>query len=458
MLLPHDFNTRKVRYKISPVCAFELLYKNEPCAFLYESLEQKGERGRYSFIGAKPFMTIRAKGNEILITEPAGQTRLKDNPFMFLRKILNTAKRFPHRHFFTGGGVGYVAYDAIRYFEKIPDNSPDELNIPDLYFIFPEELIVFDHKDKYAWIIGYNNSIKRVDYICSLLLNSECKNQTKIYREKCPKISSNFNRQSFYAAVRKAKEYILAGDIFQVVLSQRFKITINKPAFNIYQALRITNPSPYMYYLNLEDIKILGSSPEILVKLKGNSALSRPLAGTRKRGRGPQEDKMFERELLNDEKERAEHIMLVDLARNDLGRVCMPGSVRTTELMKIERYSRVMHIVSNIKGRLRDNFDAIDLFFATFPAGTVSGAPKIRAMEVIDELEPVKRGLYAGAIGYFDFSGNMDFCIAIRIILIKDSIAYLQAGAGIVADSIPENEYNETLNKMKALLNALEIV
>ncbi len=457
MLLPQDFSTRKVQYKISPVQAFELLYKSEPYAFLYESLEQKGERGRYSFIGAKPFLIIRAKGNRVVISDMSKRSLLQGNPFTILRQILNSVKIYSHINPFSGGAVGYVAYDAIRYFEKIPDNNPDRINLPDLFFIFPQELVLFDHKKKSACIISYNSDKNRLSEISNLLTKRQTDRVFKLVKNHS-KFHACMEKSDFCSIVKKAKEYILAGDIFQVVLSQRFMIKINKPAFDVYQALRITNPSPYMYYLNLDDIKILGSSPEILVKLKNKTAISRPLAGTRKRGRSLQEDKMFERELLNDEKERAEHIMLVDLARNDLGRVCIPGSVRTTELMKIERYSRVMHIVSNVKGRLRNDLDAIDLFSATFPAGTVSGAPKIRAMEIIDELESVKRGLYAGAIGYFDFSGNMDFCIAIRTILIRDSIAYLQAGAGIVADSIPENEHNETLNKIKALKNALEIV
>lgn len=445
-----------VKFNATPLTIFETLYPTEPYAFLYESLEQSGERGRYSFIGAKPSVIIKAKNFCTEIYEADKQVIKNGNPFEILRNYLGWVKNPLKLAPFSGGAIGYVAYDAIRYFEMVPDKNPDELNIPHIFFMFPEELIVFDHKKKIASIISDKKDAGHISYLCDIL-NSKMDFKTKVeLKNKSIKYTSNFAPLEFCSMVERAKDYIFAGDIFQVVLSQRFKVNITTPAIDIYRALRITNPSPYMYYLKLADTTILGSSPEILIKLRNRTAISRPLAGTRQRGCDKNENTRLEKELLNDEKEVAEHIMLVDLARNDLGRVCECGSVKVTELLKIERYSKVMHIVSNVVGKLRRDCDAIDLFTATFPAGTVSGAPKIRAMEIIDELEPVKRGLYAGAIGYFDFTGNMDFCIAIRTILLKDSIAYIQGGAGIVADSIPENEYQETINKTKALIQALE--
>ncbi len=451
-----NIKQKSVDFHTAPLSVFEILYKHEPYAFLYESLEQSGERGRYSFIGAKPSVIIKAKGLYTEIWEKNKKAIKKGNPFEILRNYLGRVK-YPLRLApFSGGAVGYVAYDAIRYFEKIPDMNPDELDIPELYFIFPEELILFDHKYGIAHIVCYHKDRSRMYYLYEVLKSKVITKPKMVSRHKAVSYESNFTPQEFCRIVKKAKDYISAGDIFQVVLSQRFKTETGISPLDIYCGLRITNPSPYMYYLKLYDITILGSSPEILIKLRNRTAISRPLAGTRQRGLNKGEDIRFEKELLKDEKEIAEHIMLVDLARNDLGRVCKYGSVKVTELLMIEKYSKVMHLVSNVVGKLRNECDATDLFRATFPAGTVSGAPKIRAMEIIDELEPVRRGLYAGAIGYFDFSGNMDFCIAIRTILLKDSIAYIQGGAGIVADSIPENEYQETINKTKALMQALE--
>lgn len=446
-----------LKFKSSPVEVFCGLYGNEPYGFLYESLEQDGSFGRYSFIGSYPQIIFSAKKDIIMISTRDKIEIKKGNPFLSLRRLLNLYKSPSYFAPFSGGGVGYVAYDAIKYFENILDNNPDELKIPDVYFIFPQEIIVFDHRLKEANVVIYNNDRKRLRYIIDML-KSDLHLKGLHPKRRVIRFSSNFMPDEFYGIVKKAKEYIYAGDIFQVVLSQRFKTKISSSPFDIYRALRLTNPSPYMYYLKLDDIAILGSSPEILVKLKNRTAISRPLAGTRQRGKDKNEDIRLERELLKDKKELAEHIMLVDLARNDLGRVCEYGTVKLTALLKIERYSKVMHIVSNVTGRLHKDCDAIDLFISSFPAGTVSGAPKIRAMEIIDELEPVKRGLYAGAIGYFDFGGNMDFCIAIRTIIIKDKIAYIQGGAGIVADSIPEKEYQEIINKTNALKSALKMV
>ncbi|MGB9720542.1 MAG: anthranilate synthase component I [bacterium] len=445
-------------FKVSPVFAFSTLYKNEPYAFLYESLEQNGNRGRFSFIGAVPKIVFQAKKNKIKLFYKDRKELINDDPFLILRKLINPGRKFSSFAPFSGGAVGYVSYDAIRYLEKIPDHNIDELNIPDVFFVFPEEVIVFDHKYKTAQITLYNNDRQRLNELVRVLYLDECIRFSQDRQLNTIRYEPNLTPSQFFRMVNKAKHYIFAGDIFQVVLSQRFKAKINASPLNIYSALRLTNPSPYMYYLKLDDITIIGSSPEILVKLNNGIAISRPLAGTRPRGKNKIEDKRLERELLRDEKELAEHIMLVDLARNDLGRVCRYGTIKPNALLKVERYSKVMHIVSNIVGELRKDCDAIDLFISSFPAGTVSGAPKIRAMEIIDELEPIKRGFYAGAIGYFDFGRNMDFCIGIRTILIKNNTAYIQGGAGIVADSIPEKEYQETINKTKALKLALEMV
>lgn len=446
------------RFKISPLGAFTHLYQNDSYAFFYESLEQGGGSGRYSIIGSNPGLIFWAKNGIINLLTSERKIIKNGNPFSSLRKLLYTENNKFYFAPFSGGGVGYVAYDSIRYLEKIPDKNPDELEIPDLFFFFPQEIIIFDHKYKSARIIMYHQDKRRMKVIKEILNMTDTSTKKFNIIKRRLDYSSNFTEKEFCNTVNKVKEYISAGDIFQVVLSQRFWTVVRSPHLDIYRALRFTNPSPYMYYLKLNGITILGSSPETLIKLKSRTAISRPLAGTRPRGKNRIQDKELERNLLRDEKEIAEHIMLVDLARNDLGKVCEYGRVKTTSLLKIERYSRVMHIVSNVTGRLRKDCDAIDLFISSFPAGTVSGAPKIRAMEIIDELEPVRRSLYAGAIGYFDFSGNMDFCIAIRTIFIKDNIAYIQGGAGIVADSIPENEYQETINKTNALKSALEMV
>jgi len=439
---------------------FEKVYSQDYFGFIYESLESVGERGRYSFIGARPFILFKSKGENVEINVMKKTYKKRGNPIDFLRSIVTEYRECPDT-VFPGGAVGYISYDAVRFFEKIPDKNPDELVVPDTYFMFPSEIIIFDHKKETVDIIVYseNNNKKRIEELRGVI--ETCKKET-IFRPSKTQASlsfeSNFTKDSYQEIVEKAKEYIYAGDVFQVVLSQRFKCHVEKEPIHIHKALRITNPSPYMYYLKLNDLYILGSSPEILVKLTDGMAISRPLAGTRPRGRTEKEDRSLEVDLLKDEKEVAEHIMLVDLARNDIGRVCDYGSVRVTELLQTEKYSKVMHIVSNVVGKLMKDRDAFDLLRVTFPAGTVSGAPKVRAMEIIDELEPSKRGVYAGAIGYFSFSGNMDMCIAIRTIVVKDGIGYIQAGAGIVADSVPEKEYMETLNKASALKKAIEIV
>ena len=380
---------------------------------------------------------------------------------------------------FSGGLVGYMGYDMVRFFENIPDKNPDDLQVPDSVFIMADSLVIFDHSTHKVKIVvnaylvkgkgrraekTYGQAIRKIEDIIKKLDAPEKKKKLSLdfardkkTKTKKYKIESNFTKKEFEALVKKAKEYIKAGDIIQVVPSQRFHTKLNCDAFDVYRALRSLNPSPYMYYLNFNGLQIVGSSPELLVRCESGIVETRPIAGTRPRGRNETEDKKLEKELLSDVKERAEHVMLVDLGRNDIGRVCRPGSVRVTDFMFIEKYSHVMHIVSNCRGTLSKDKNAFDVLRACFPAGTVSGAPKVRAMEIIDELENTKRSYYAGAVGYFSFSGNMDTCITIRTMLVKGKDAFIQSGGGIVADSIPSKEYQETVNKAKAMMKAIEI-
>jgi len=444
-----------------PVVAFEKLYRDARFSFLYESLESPTKRGRFSFLGGRPYLSVQSRRNHIRIGYGGEVHQETGNPFTVLRALVNGRRTGPQILPFAGGAVGYVSYDAIRFIEKIQDDNPDELGVPDTNFIFPAEVVVFDHQEKTVDIIVYSEEegARRLEELRQTIAAcaGEPARRFEGNGEGAMMYDSNFKKESFKEMVRKSREYILAGDIFQVVLSQRFSFPLRSDPFLVYSALRRTNPSPYMYYLCLDDLQVAGSSPEILVKVMDKKVTTRPLAGTRPRGKTAEEDLAVEKELLADEKERAEHIMLLDLARNDIGRVCIHGSVRPTDLMSIERYSKVMHIVSNVTGDLRPDRDAFDVFEASFPAGTVSGAPKVRSMQIIDELENTRRGIYAGAIGYFDFSGNMDMCIAIRTIVMKDGKGYIQAGAGIVADSDPEREYQETCNKARALMSAVDM-
>jgi len=453
--LKFSFNHTRLKLQSSPMSVFEKVYNEEPFSFIYESLEHTG-RGRYSFLGGKPFILFKSKDRAIEIEIMGGTQIMKGNPLHILRKILSKFDIYPALKGFCGGAVGYISYDTVRLFEEIPDENPDDIGTPDTYFMFPSEILIFDHKKETVDIIVYNSDDKRLEELESVIKTAKDFNY-KLCEETSISHRSNLTKKEFCDSVKKAKDYIFAGDIFQVVPSQRISSHIDKKPLNIYKALRIANPSPYMYYLRLNDLFILGSSPETLIKLDEGTVTSNPIAGTRPRGTTDEEDKLLETELLNDEKELAEHIMLVDLARNDIGRVCEYGSVRVSEFLRIEKFSKVMHIISIVNGKLVPGMDAFDLVEATFPAGTVTGAPKIRAMEIIDELEPTRRGVYAGALGYFGFNLNMDLCIAIRTIVIKDGIAYIQGGAGIVADSIPEREYIETLDKMSALKKALEM-
>ncbi len=454
--------------------------KTRKYSCLLESVEGGEKIGRFSFIAIEPFLIFTTTNNEVALKEIDDksiktQHFKSQNPYNELKKIF---KRFsspvsldlPR---FYGGALGYISYEAIRYFENIPITKENDLQLPELFFIFPKTLVIFDH---------LNHKIK---ILTNALIKNKHMNLEKIYKQSCNEINgiinkinktlpckrskfpqnnptkslliSNFTKKEYISAVSKTKEYIMAGDIIQAVISQRFSTEINISPFDIYRALRVVNPSPYMYYLNLDYLKIIGSSPELLVRKEGNIIETRPIAGTRKRGKTPDEDEKLTNELLADEKEKAEHIMLLDLSRNDIGKVSKFGSITIPELMIIEKYSHVQHIVSSVKGILNKGKDAFDSLVSCFPAGTVTGAPKIRAMEIIEEIEPTKRGPYAGAVGYFSLQKEMDFCITIRTVFIKNDSIYLQAGAGIVADSVPEREYNETKNKAKSLFEAYRI-
>ena len=458
----------------TPVSAYQKIARGK-YSFLLESVEGGERLARYSFLGTDPFIIFKSKGREVQIVERwrADKIRLEDgqDPLRILKDLLSRYQWVddPELPRFCGGAVGYIGYDTVRFFEKLPDRTADDLGVPDCFFVFTDTLVVFDHLKHRMKVVcnpevgsdpgtTYDLAVEKIDEIVARLRQANPPTSSPEARKgRKAKPSSNMTHQEYERAVAAAKEYIKAGDIIQVVLSQRLSVPLKADPFNVYRALRSINPSPYMYYLNYEDIKLIGSSPEILVTEDRGVVTTRPLAGTRPRGKNEAEDLALEKELLADEKERAEHIMLVDLGRNDVGRVCEYGSVSVDELMVIERYSHVMHIVSNVRGQLAKGKDQFDVLRATFPAGTLSGAPKIRAMEIIEELEPTKRGTYGGAIGYFSFSGNMDTCITIRTILVKDGTAYMQAGAGIVADSVPENEHRECMNKAGALLKAIEM-
>lgn len=455
----------------TPVSAMKKLADSD-FSFLLDSVEGGEKLGRYSFLGADPSIIFKSKHREIdLIYQNNEETfEARGTPLDALRNLMDRFKLVPDPNLpsFIGGAVGYVSYDEIRNIEpRIPDDNNDDLNLPDTFFMITDNLIVFDHVKHRLLLVHnahirgdptriYEKAIHQIELLHERLRRPVSNSDRPVSNEPL-NVESNFTEEEFKRIVECAKEYIFAGDAFQIVLSQRLKTSFQCDTLDIYRALRAINPSPYMFYLKFGGLKLIGSSPEILVKVTGDEIQIRPIAGTRKRGRIEEEDLALERELLADPKERAEHIMLVDLGRNDCGRVAQYGSVRVDDLMTVERYSHVMHIVSNVVGTLDPKFDAYDVLNASFPAGTVSGAPKVRAMEIIDELENVRRGPYAGAVGYFSFNGNLDSCITIRTIIVKGDIAYIQAGAGIVADSVPENEYHETLNKAQGMLRAIEL-
>jgi anthranilate synthase component I len=447
-------------------------------SFLLESAEHGERWGRYSFVGTDPFLVLRGRDGEVSWEgTPPAAAEDATGPLDALARA-TAAYRAPQLldlplH---GGAVGYVGYDAVREVERIPDTGEDDLELPDLVMIFPRHVIALDHLRQVLTVVTnvvvegadaaeagrrYDDAVAATDEVIERLsaASTPLRAVPPPRRSPAEPAPSNLEPGAYERMVETVKEHIAAGDTFQTVVSQRFALPTEASAFDLYRVLRVINPSPYLYLLDLGDaagsVQIVGSSPEALVQVQGRHVETWPIAGTRPRGETPAEDRDYERELIADAKERAEHVMLVDLARNDLGRVCDIGSVRVDEMMQVERYSHVMHLVSSVSGTLKDGLGPVDVLRAVFPAGTVSGAPKVRAMEIIDELEPTRRGPYAGAVGYVDFAGNLDTCITIRTVILKDGTAYVQAGAGIVADSKPKAEEEETRNKAGAVLAAV---
>ncbi|PLR78424.1 anthranilate synthase component I [Bacillus sp. V3-13] len=438
----------------TPILIFQRLSGRKK--FLLESSLKYEASGRYSFIGADPVFELTGEGDRTTIKTETGQERRNEKPLEVLKALLpdNEATDFP----LVGGAVGYAGYDVIRQYEKIGENLPDELDIPEVHFMFYEDVIVYDHLEQKISIVA---SPLRKETTIDELKARIAKRKTELFAGGETKLAEDANLSAFKASiskndfiekVEKAKQYISEGDIFQVVLSQRLQATFAGDPFSFYRKLRVGNPSPYMYYLDFGDYVVAGSSPESLIKANGKKVTTNPIAGTRPRGKTEQEDGIHEKSLLEDEKELAEHRMLVDLGRNDLGRICEFGTVQVDKYMEVEKFKHVMHLVSEVTGTLNEKYKPIDALISCLPAGTVSGAPKIRAMEIINELEEVKRGVYSGAVGYISANGSLDFALAIRTMLIKKDKAYIQAGAGIVYDSSPEKEYEETLHKLKAFL------
>lgn len=458
---------------LTPVSAFLRISKGAPYAFLLESVEGGEKLARYSFLGAAPRLVFQSKGKKLSIISGSGKkTKTVENPLVEMERFFSgyQAPRIPGLPRFWGGGVGYFGYDLVRHLEKLPNRLKDDLGHPDLCFGLYDTVLVFDHLKHKILIVRsvhldgtkiparklYSMAVKD---ILQLRKKLERPFALPLLRRRKLKPSApvlNTPREKFLLAVKKAKEYIVAGDIFQVVLSQSFSVPLAAEPFSVYRALRSVNPSPYLYFLKMGKFSIAGSSPEMLVRVEDGIAETRPIAGTRPRGKNEEEDARLAKELLGDEKETAEHVMLVDLGRNDIGRIAVGGSVQLTDRMKIEKYSHVMHIVSGVRGKVRPGTGCFDVLSACFPAGTVSGAPKVRAMGIIEELETSRRGIYAGAVGYFDFSGNLDSCIAIRTVVCDAGRAWVQAGAGIVYDSVPEREYEETVSKAAGMIVAVE--
>ena len=456
---------------LTPVSAFLKIAEHSDYAFLLESVEGGEHVGRYSFLGKDPFLILRGKNGETEI-EKAGVTSKSEQPFIeTLRGLMNSFQSpfVPGLPRFTGGAVGYLGYDTAAWFEPTTaraDAGTSERD--DAGFMLFDTVLAFDHVQHRILLIanarisGHEDLKSLYQFACAKIefLEGELERALSLKRTTggdALKLVSNFPQDAYESIVRRAKEYIAAGDVYQVVLSQRFEAEVGVDAFTVYRALRHVNPSPYMFFIRMGDRSIVGSSPEMLVRVEGRHAVTHPIAGTRPRGKTDEEDVRLAEELKRSEKEKAEHVMLVDLGRNDIGRVCDYGTVRVPTFMALERYSHVMHLVSVVEGQLAEGRDRLDALVSCFPAGTVSGAPKVRAMQIINELEPDRRGLYAGAVGYLDFAGNLDFCIAIRSILMEGGKAYIQAGAGIVADSNPTAEYEETKDKARAMLRALEL-
>jgi len=460
---------------LTPVSAYLRIAQGARHSFLLESVEGGEKIARYTFAGANPEEVFRYANGACVLESHDRLVWEEKDPVTFLRARIERFKpvRLPGLPPLVAGAIGYFSYDMVRLIERLPKRLRDEIGLFDAMLMFYHGLIAFDHVQHRLWIVRnvftegpgtlrakYDAAVREIQRTRKLLAEPVAeeapKKRSKSGKAGKLKLSSNFAKPAYLAAVRKAKEYIRSGDIFQVVISQRFSAKTKAPPFEIYRQLRALNPSPYLFYLQMNDVAVVGSSPEMLVKVQGRDVFYRPIAGTRWRGKDEADDQRLEREMLADEKERAEHIMLVDLGRNDLGRVCEYGSVRVEKLMTVERYSHVMHLVSSLHGTLREDVDCFDALMACFPAGTVSGAPKVRAMEIIEELERTRRGIYAGGILYLDFAGNLDSCIALRTMVIKNGVAHIQAGGGIVADSTPTGEFEESVNKSKALVRALE--
>lgn len=469
--------TKRVADLETPISAMLKLADGRANAFLLESVEGGAVRGRYSIIGLKPDVIWRCRGDKAEInrnarSDPDAFTPEEKPSLDSLRALIGESRiEVPQGLPPMASGVfGYMGYDMVRLVENLPQQNPDKLDLPDSIFLRPTVIAIFDNVEDIVIIVtpvwpriglsaraAYNQAVERIGDVVNDLDRSLPQQRSDIDpRLELPAPSSNMSPDEFTAMVDKAKEYILAGDIFQVVLSQRFSLPFTLPPFALYRSLRRLNPSPFLYFLNFGGFSIIGSSPEILVRLRDETVTIRPIAGTRPRGKTPEEDRALAADLLADQKELAEHLMLLDLGRNDVGRVARIGSVKVTERNIIEYYSHVMHIVSNVDGKIDPQYDAMNALMAGFPAGTVSGAPKVRAMEIIEELEPEKRGIYGGAIGYFAANGAMDTCIVLRTAVVKDQVMYVQAGAGIVADSVPESEHQECQHKARALVRAAE--
>jgi anthranilate synthase component 1 len=459
---------------LTPVSAFLAIAANEPESFLLESVERGEQIGRYTFLGARPYMRLQARGENVTLRKRRREETRQGSAIQVVKELLREHRpaTVPGLPPFTAGAVGYFSYDIVRQLENIGQHAKDDVSLPDCVLMFFDRLLAFDHLHHQIHIIAtadvsgesprraYDRAVADIAILekklAAGLRPAHWQNTLQPAKGKL-KVRAGSSRQHFLEAVKRAKEYIAAGDVYQVVLSLRLEFAPAVAPFDIYRALRRVNPSPYLYFLRMgANTHILGSSPEMLVRASGRKLEYRPIAGTHPRGRDEAEDIRLEKEMLGDEKERAEHVMLVDLGRNDLGRVSEYGSVKVKDLMYVERYSHVMHLVSALEGKLRNDLDALDAFAACFPAGTLSGAPKVRAMQIIEELEPRRRGIYGGSVLYADFAGNLDSCIAIRTMLMQGRKAYLQAGAGIVADSDPAREFEECMNKAQAVLRAVK--
>ncbi|MBI1390081.1 MAG: anthranilate synthase component I [bacterium] len=458
----------------TPVTAFMKLTRDDPHAFLLESVENGERLGRFSFLGCRPSRRFYCKNNQLTVTDGESSETFEvargNDPLTHLEQFIKRFEPAPVEGLppFYGGLVGFLGYEMIQYFEKFNLQNRDDYDIPDAAFFYADTVVAFDHFDRTIRVIhnafidgdpraAYDAAVKKIDEIVERLREPLPPVSFGAGRETPPEVKTNVEPETFKQSVDRSKEYIRAGDICQVVVGMRSEVEVQSTPLDLYRALRRVNPSPYTFFFRCDDFCLVGGSPEILVKLTEDRVTYRPIAGTRRRGKTTEEDLFFEKELINDPKEQAEHIMLVDLGRNDIGRVCRFHSVEVTDLMYVERYSHVMHLVSNVEGDLLPDRDGFDLMRAVFPAGTVTGAPKIRAMQIIEELETTKRGPYSGALGYIGLSGDMDFCITLRTIVVTGGKAYVQAGAGIVADSDRDLEYKEVMNKSRAMLRAIEL-